>query len=192
MITAMRRWQQWLLCLNTPVYGMYLTVEAHATLWVVETSICDCSCADTWPQMIRVCSYPGALWGPLTLLRSFLLKIISPKNKQNKKKQPEVFSQSEKARTVRKRGAKRVRERDREGGCQVGPPPPPPPVRVSRLHAPLLSRCPDNVPAFIRAHLLFREGGRSGIRGCVLRKKVGRKKKKKKERKEKKTPLEPS
>ena len=58
----------------------------------------------------------------------------------------------------------------------MGPPPPPPPVRVSRLHAPLLSRCPDNVPAFIRAHLLFREGGRSGIRGCVLRKKVGRKK----------------
>lgn len=62
------------------------------------------------------------------------------------------------------------KERESEK-CQVVPPPPPPPVCFSRLHAPLLSRCPDNVSAFICVHLFLIQ---TRFRGCVMKKECGK------------------
>lgn len=93
---------------------------------------------DTWLQIIRIVPYPEALWGPLTLPRSFC-RLLYPKR-------PEEFSQQrEKLQYWRKTRGEREREK-----CQVVPLPP---VRFSRLHAPLLPRCPDNVSACMREHL---------------------------------------
>lgn len=110
----------------------------------------DCSSVDTWLRMIRVGSYPQALWGPLTPLHPFrcrfFLKKRSLKNSREKVRSTHEKgpSSEEEKRSVRRRGVRWCRR---------------------RLHASLrLSRCPDNVTAFPCAHLApVRWGPKAGV-----------------------------
>lgn len=107
----------------------------------------DCSSVDTWLRMIRVGSYPQALWGPLTPLHPFRCRLQKQRSLQNSRENVQSTHEkgpgSEKEKTsVRRRG-----------------------VRWCRLHASLrLSPCPDNVTAFPCAHLApVRSGSKAGV-----------------------------
>lgn len=78
----------------------------------------DCSSVDTWLRMIRVASYPQALWGPLTPLHPFRCRFFTQK-KGIPRKQPGESPASARERT-QFRGRKAERETQR---CQVVPTP---------------------------------------------------------------------
>lgn len=79
----------------------------------------DCSSVDTWLRMIRVGSYPQALWGPLTPLHPFRCRFFFFTKKKIPRKQPGESPVSAWERT-QFRGRKAERETQR---CQVVPTP---------------------------------------------------------------------
>lgn len=114
----------------------------------------DCSSVDTWLRMIRVASYPQALWGPLTPLHPFRCRFFTQKKgsleNSREKVQPareKGPSSGEEKPSVRRRGVRWCRR---------------------RLHASL--RLSDNVTAFPCAHLAPVRGG---PKAGVLREDVG-------------------
>lgn len=119
----------------------------------------DCSSVDTWLRMIRVGSYPQALWGPLTPLHPFRCRFFFLQ-----KKKRSLENSREKVQSAREKGPSSEEEKPsvRRRGVRWCP---------RRLHASLrLSRCPDNVASFPCAHLApVRGGSKAG----VLREDVG-------------------
>lgn len=118
---------------NTITKTCYHAEHMHAVSWEDEREgIGDCSSLDTQPQ-IRFCILPRSSFGTSDTSSLILLKIISKTTVRTGSAHREALNYEEK----RKRGKSQV------------VPPPPLLLGFSRLHAPLLSQCPDNVSACV-------------------------------------------